>query len=54
MPSQMVALDTPMLAVADALMVSTIVLTATVHPEAEPAVNVKVTVPAVISAELGV
>jgi hypothetical protein len=41
-------------AVADALIVKVIVLTAFVHPEAAPAVRVRFTVPDVISAALGV
>jgi hypothetical protein len=41
-------------AVAEALIVKVIVLTASVHPEAAPAVRVRFTVPAVISAALGV
>jgi hypothetical protein len=48
-----VALDTPIDAVAEALIVKIIELIALVHGAAALAVNVRVTVPAAISAALG-
>jgi hypothetical protein len=50
----MVALETPIDAVAEAVIVRVIKLTALVHGAAALAVNVSVTLPAAISAALGI